>query len=108
VSRRASGRADSAWQHGALVYDPAAKSARWRGEPVNLTSREMALLEVFLANPSRVLSRPQILERLYGWDEDLGSNALEVFVHHLRRKISANLIRTVRGVGYALGPPENE
>ncbi len=105
VSRRAGGRAESIWRHGALEFDSAARTVRWRGIPVDLTSREMSLLEVFMRHPSRVLSRAQIFEQLYGWGDSLESNALEVFVHHLRRKIDPGIVRTFRGVGYALGEP---
>ena len=104
VTRRAHGQSESIWQHGALSYSPATKEVHWRGTPIALTSRETALLEVFLRHPSRILSKHQILEQIYGWDEGLESNALEVFVHHVRRKTSPAIIRTVRGVGYALGP----
>jgi two-component system response regulator QseB len=106
VTRRARGRPQPVWRHGDLEYNPAAKSATWKGEPVALTSRELALLEVLLANPDRVLSKAQILEKLYGWGEELESNAIEVFVYNLRRKIAPQIVRTVRGVGYALGGAE--
>jgi len=76
----------------------------WRGAPVELTSRELALLEVLLASPRRVLSKQQLFEKLYAWDRSSESNAIEVYVHHLRRKIDPAIVRTVRGVGYALGP----
>jgi two-component system response regulator QseB len=108
VLRRSRGQAEPVWRHGCLEFDPASRAVRWRGEPVELTSREAALLEVLLGNPGRVLSRQQIVERLYGWDGDPDSNALEVFVHHLRRKLSSGIVRTVRGVGYALGPAEED
>jgi len=91
------------WRYGALEYWPAAKRATWHGRPVDLTTREASLLEVFLANPQRVLSKAQIIEKLYGWGEEIESNALEVYVHHLRRKIDPRVVRTMRGVGYALG-----
>jgi two-component system response regulator QseB len=103
LARRARGTADPVWRHGALAYHPAAKRAEWHGQPVDLTQREALLLEVLLAHPNRVLSKAQIMEKMYGWGEDLESNALEVFVHHLRRKIAPDVVRTVRGVGYALG-----
>jgi two-component system response regulator QseB len=103
TTRRARGRPEPKWRHGALEYDPAGKRATWRGEPVDLTSRELALLEVLLANPRRVLSRQQLFEKLYAWDQAIESNAIEVYVHHLRRKIHPRIVRTVRGVGYALG-----
>jgi two-component system response regulator QseB len=102
--RRASGRAQALWTHGALQYDPAARQARWHGRPVELTARELALLEVLLAHPQRVLSKAQLAEKLYDWSGgEPESNALEVHVHHLRRKIDPDIVRTVRGVGYALG-----
>ena len=107
ISRRARGRPEPVWQHGALEYNSATKAVRWHGQPVQLTSREAALLEVLLANPGRILSKPQILEKLYGWGEEIDSNALEVFVHHLRRKIAPGVVRTVRGMGYALGEAED-
>jgi len=105
LTRRARGRPEPVWRHGALEYDPAAKSVTWRGEPVELTSRELALLEVLLASPRRVLSKQQLFEKLYAWDQSIESNAIEVYVHHLRRKIDPAIVRTVRGVGYALGAP---
>jgi len=108
VTRRAQGRAEPVWRHGELEYWPASKRAAWRGRPVDLTTREASLLEVFLANPQRVLAKAQIIEKLYGWGEEIESNALEVYVHHLRRKIDPAIVRTLRGVGYALGPADVE
>ena len=90
-----------------LRYDPAAKQVQWEGKPVELTGREMALLEMLLLHPQRVLSRALLQEKLYDWSgSEPESNALEVYVHHLRRKIHPRIVRTVRGVGYALGAPE--
>jgi two-component system response regulator QseB len=106
VLRRSSGRPEPLWRHGDLEYQPASKTVRWRGEPVELTARESALLELLLSNPQRVLSRALIQDKLYAFEQDIDSNALEVHVHHLRRKTDAKLVRTVRGVGYALGPAE--
>jgi two-component system response regulator QseB len=104
--RRSAGRAQAVWTHGALEFDPAARRARWHGREVDLTGRELALLEVLLTHPQRVLSKPQLLEKLYDWgDSGPESNALEVHVHHLRRKLHRDIVRTVRGVGYALGAP---
>jgi two-component system response regulator QseB len=103
--RRSSGRAQSVWTHGALRYDPATKQVHWRGAAVELTARELALLEALLMHPGRVLSKSQLQEKLYDWSgSEPESNALEVHVHHLRRKIDPTIVRTVRGVGYALGP----
>ncbi len=103
--RRATGRATQAeWTHGALRYGPAGKQVRWKDQPVELTGRETALLEVLLKNPQRVLSKTQLLEQLYDWSGgEPESNALEVHIHHLRRKIAPALVRTIRGLGYALG-----
>lgn len=98
--RRASGRADACLRHGDLVLDPAARTVIQRGEAVSLTSREFDLLSVLLDAAGRVLTRRALEEQLYAWGEALESNALEVHVHHLRRKLGADLIRTVRGVGY--------
>jgi two-component system response regulator QseB len=106
VMRRARGNAEPVWRHGPLEYWPAAKRATWQGRPVELTTREASLLEVLLANPQRVMSKTQIIDKLYGWGEDIESNALEVYVHHLRRKIAPRIVRTIRGVGYALGPSD--
>ena len=102
--RRTTGRAQPLWTHGALQYDPATKRVLWRQRPVELTGRELALLEVLLTHPQRVLSKTQLLEKLYDWGgAEPESNTLEVHVHHLRRKIDPGIVRTVRGVGYALG-----
>jgi two-component system response regulator QseB len=107
VTRRAHGRAETVWRHGALEYWPAARRAAWQGRAVELTTREAALLELLLVNPQRVLSKAQIVDKLYGWGEEIESNALEVHVHHLRRKIDPRVVRTIRGLGYALGAPSN-
>jgi len=105
--RRASGRPQPVWQHGQLSYDPAAKQVHWAGRLVAMTSHEMALLEVLMANPQRVLSKEHLKERLYDWSgAEPESNALEVHVHHLRRKLASTAVRTVRGLGYALGSCE--
>ena len=105
--RRSAGHLQQVWTHGALRYDPAARQVQWRGQPVDLTGRELALLEMLLLHPQRVLSRAQLQEKLYDWSGgEPESNTLEVYVHHLRRKIHPGIVRTVRGVGYALGAPD--
>jgi two-component system response regulator QseB len=107
--RRATGRTQSEWVHGALRYDPASKQVQWQGRPVELTGREIALLEVLLKNPQRVLSKTQLQEQLYDWSGgEPESNALEVHIHHLRRKIDPGIVRTIRGLGYALGALEDK
>ena len=98
--RRSQGRADASLRHGDLVLDPAARSATLKGVPVALTGREFDLLRMLLDAAGRVLTRRMLDEQLYAWGEAVGSNALEVHIHHLRRKLGSELIRTVRGVGY--------
>jgi len=100
VLRRAAGRGDSIIQHGDLRIDPAARTIERSGSPVSLSAHEYAVLEALLQRPGAVLSRTQLEDRLYGWDEQIGSNAIEVYVHGLRRKLGGDVIRTLRGVGY--------
>jgi two-component system response regulator QseB len=103
LARRAAGRAQTVIEHGALVLDPARHEARLKGEPIPLSAREFAVLEALLERPGAVLSRAQLEERLYGWGEEVESNAVEVHIHNLRRKLGADLIRNIRGVGYMIG-----
>lgn len=98
--RRRGGRASPLLQHGDLVLDPAAHTVTRAGKAVDISPREFALLQELLQNAGRVLSREQLEHSLYGWNEEVESNAVEVHVHHLRKKLGADLIRTVRGVGY--------
>jgi DNA-binding response OmpR family regulator len=100
--RRAVGKANPALQHGALRLDPAAHSATLGGQAVELSAREFSILHELLHNAGRVLSREQLEQRLYGWGEEVESNSVEVHIHHLRKKLGAELIRTVRGVGYTI------
>jgi two-component system response regulator QseB len=100
IQRRSSGRASPMLEHGRLVLDPAAHEVRLDGAPVALSTREFALLHALLERPGRPLSRTQLEERLYGWGEQVESNAVEVHVHALRRKLGAEWIKTLRGVGY--------
>ena len=89
-------------EFGALRLFPGRRTAEWHGQPVVLTSKEYWLLEVFVRRRNQVLTRAQLEDSLYGWGEEIGSNAVEVHVHYLRRKFSPRLIQTVRGVGYQL------
>jgi two-component system OmpR family response regulator/two-component system response regulator QseB len=100
--RRSRGEAAAALQVGELRLDPAGRTVTYRGKPVELKAKEFNLLHELLLNAGRVLSREQLEERLYTWGEEIESNAVEVHVHHLRRKLAPALIRTVRGVGYLL------
>ncbi|CAN7544238.1 response regulator [Polaromonas sp. LjRoot131] len=98
--RRAAGRAHPLLVHGELVIDPAARTVLRAGAAVELAPREFALLLLLLESRGRVLSRQQLEARLYNWQDAVGSNAVEVHVHHLRRKLGEGLIQTMRGVGY--------
>ena len=100
LTRRLAGRAQSTIRHGELEIDPAARTVRRAGELVELSAREFSVLLVLLEARPRVLSRPQIEAKLYNWDSTLESNAIEVHVHRLRRKLGDDVVRTVRGVGY--------
>ena len=103
VSRRREGRAEPAVAHGALRLDPAARTVELRGKAVELSAREFALLAALLERPGSVLSRAQLEERLYGWNDEVASNAVEVHIHNLRRKLGADAIQNVRGAGYRVG-----
>ncbi|QPF71821.1 response regulator transcription factor [Roseateles sp. DAIF2] len=100
LRRRASGRAQPLLRWGEIELDPAKRSVRRAGTEVELSSREFGVLTALLEVRPRVLSRQQLEASLYNFDQALGSNAIEVHVHHLRRKLGEELIRTVRGVGY--------
>jgi len=100
VVRRRDGRAEPVIEHMGLVLRPATHEATFEGRPLMLSQREFAVLEALLTRPGAILSRAQLEERIYGWGEEVESNAVEVFVHGLRRKLGADFIRTVRGAGY--------
>jgi two-component system OmpR family response regulator/two-component system response regulator QseB len=100
VLRRHSGRAQPLLSHGGVTLDPATRQVARDGVPVLLSAREFAVLEALMARPGALLSRAQLEDRLYGWGEEIESNAVSVYVHQLRRKLGADFIRTVRGVGY--------
>ena len=102
LHRRSSGRARPRLELGGLSLDPAAHEVMLEGAPVQLSAREFALLEALLERPGRPLSRAQLEERLYGWGEEVESNAVEVHVHALRKKLGVRWIRTLRGVGYVV------
>ena len=106
VTRRVAGKPEPVWRHGELEYYPALHEVHWEGQRVDLTTREALLMELFLTHPNRVLTRDFIRDKLYDWDAEMESNTLEVFVHHLRKKIHPKIVRTVRGSGYALGPED--
>ena len=102
LSRRSAGRANPELKLGELVLDPAAHQVRLAGVPVELSTREFSLLQVLMQNAGRVLTRAQLESSLYGWRDEPDSNALEVHIHHLRKKLGAECIKTLRGVGYTM------
>ncbi|MEZ5659731.1 MAG: response regulator [Burkholderiaceae bacterium] len=105
LQRRIGGRASEELRLGEVTIDTAARRVSVAGEPVSLSAREWAVLEPLITRPGAVLSRAQLEDRLYGWGDEVNSNAVEVHIHHLRRKLGAGLIRTVRGVGYMVVSP---
>ncbi len=104
VLRRASGRGDPCIQHGDIRLNPITHTVERSGQPVLLSAHEYAVLEALLQRPGAILSRAQLEDRLYGWDSEVESNAVEVYIHGLRRKLGAETIRTLRGVGYYIPP----
>lgn len=98
--RRAAGRAEPLYEHLGVVVNPATREASRDGQAVVLSAREWAVLEPLLARPGMVLSRAQLEEKLYSWKDEVSSNAVEVYIHGLRKKLGPELIRNVRGVGY--------
>ena len=103
VLRRHAGRGEPAMEHAGVRLDPATRLVTRDGEPVALSAREFAVLEALLVRPGAILSRAQLEDRLYGWGEEIESNAVSVYIHQLRKKLGAGVIRNVRGVGYYLG-----
>lgn len=87
-------------EHAGISLDPTTQQVTYQNEPVSLTPKEYQLLYELLSPPGRVMTRERLIQLLYGWNEEAESNTLEVHIHHLRKKFSTELIRTVRGVGY--------
>ncbi len=108
LGRRREGRAEPDIVYGVLELRPATREVFLRGEPVALSAREYALLAALLARPGAILSRAQLEEKIYGWRDEVESNAVEVHLHGLRRKLGPDAIRNVRGVGWmiAMNPGE--
>ena len=100
AQRRSAGRGDPLIEHGELLVNCATREVHRAGAPVALSAKEFAVLEALLLRPGAVLSRTQLEDRLYGFGESVESNAVEVYVHSLRRKLGADAIRTRRGAGY--------
>ena len=98
--RRAAGRAEPVFEHKGVTINPQTREVMANGQPVNLSAREWAVLEALIARPGIVLSRAQLEEKLYSWKDEVNSNAVEVYIHGLRKKLGADLIQNVRGLGY--------
>lgn len=98
--RRASGRAEPVYEHKGVSINPVTREVMVEGQPVVLSAREWSVLEPLLARPGMVLSRVQLEEKLYSWKDEISSNVVEVYIHGLRKKLGAELILNVRGVGY--------
>lgn len=103
--RRVAGRAQPVLRVGDLVLDPASRQVTLRGAPIELSQREYSLLQTLMEHCGRVLTRAQLEGSLYGWRDEPDSNALEVHIHHLRKKLGAERIKTLRGVGYMMVKP---
>ena len=98
--RRSFNRPQPALEYQGITLDPVNLTVTWQGRPVGLQRKEFILLHELIAQPGRVLTRDKLQQALYGWGEEIESNAIEVHIHHLRKKFTPELIRTVRGVGY--------
>lgn len=107
VMRRHSGRAQPVLSHAGVTLDPATRQVMKDGAPVLLSAREFAVLEALMQRPGALLSRAQLEDRLYGWGEEIESNAVSVYIHQLRRKLGADFIQNVRGVGYFVRTPSS-
>ena len=102
VSRRQAGRAQTELRVGPLRLDPVRHLLWLRDEPASVSAKEFALLHELMREPGAVLSSEHLEDRLYGWDEEVGSNAIEVHIYNLRKKLGPEVIHTVRGVGYRI------
>ncbi len=102
LARRTTGRAAPLLRHGEVTLDPAGRRVTVADFPVELSAREFAVLHALLANAGRVMTRGQLESSIYGWRDEPDSNALEVHIHHLRKKLGADFIKTLRGVGYTI------
>ncbi|WP_295961139.1 response regulator transcription factor [Rhodoferax sp.] len=105
LTRRSAGRADPVLEVHGLRLNPATHEATRDGRPITLSNREWAVLEALMARPGVVFSRAQLEEKLYSWKDDVSSNAVEVYIHGLRKKLGAELIQNVRGLGYVMPRP---
>ncbi|MBG5060393.1 response regulator [Pseudomonas aeruginosa] len=108
LQRRSAGRCVNVIEHGRLSYDPSTRETWLDGRPVELSRREQALLQALLNIRGRILSGEQLKDSVYGFGDEVESNALNVHIHHLRRKLGNAIVQTVRGLGYRLGPARGD
>ena len=101
--RRSGGQAAPVIRHGKIEFDPQTRKVRQDGKETVLAPKELALLELLLLNKNRVLSKETIENKIYSWDEEVSSNAVEVHIHHLRKKLGRDIVKTVNKIGYILG-----
>ena len=104
--RRSAGRASPRVRMGTVEIDPDTRQAWHEGKPVELSAKEFAVLELLVQNEGRVLTRAQLEQSLYGWGDSADSNTIEVFIHHLRKKLGSDFIQTLRGIGYCVRRPD--
>ena len=100
--RRSAGRGEPVFEHKGVSLNPATREATLDSQPVSLSAREWAVLEALIARPGAVLSRAQLEEKLFSWKDDISSNAVEVYVHGVRKKLGNDFIQNVRGLGYVV------
>jgi two-component system response regulator QseB len=106
--RRSQGQISSVLTCRGIRLDPHTLNVRYQNQDVTLSRRELALLQEFMSHPGRVFTRDTLTRLVYGWDEDVESNTIEVHIHHLRRKLFSEVIRTVRGIGYVMDKPQKD
>lgn len=106
IARRGTGRASATLEWQGVELDPAEMSVQFKGDPLRLTRREFSILRTLMERPTATVSKSSLEEALYGWQEEVESNAVEVHIHHLRSKLGSGFIETVRGVGYRLAGPQ--
>jgi two-component system response regulator QseB len=104
--RRSTGRTSSVLTHGGIAFDTSTQAVFYRGKNITLGARELALLAALMDRPGAVLSRTQLIDKIYGWDDEVESNTIEVHIHALRKKFSHGIIRNIRGLGYMLAGEE--
>lgn len=103
LSRRSYGKADPVLGYGDILLDPASHTVTRAGQGVELSPKEFSILHILIQQPGKIVPRSRLEESLYGWNESIASNAIEVHIHHLRKKLGTELIETIRGVGYVIG-----